>query len=96
MTKNPKNSNGSNSKPMGRLLISAAQGAELTGVCESTWWEWQRAFSDFPNPLSGLADLGATRGECLKRALVDQIAAGWRMSGPRTRDMNLPKSNVLV
>ncbi|MEP1537975.1 MAG: AlpA family phage regulatory protein [Paracoccaceae bacterium] len=51
MTKNQKYPGGSNSEQMGRLLISAAQGAELTGVSESTWWDWQRAFPDFPKPI---------------------------------------------
>lgn len=34
-----------------RTLISAGQGAKMTGVAESTWWEWARTFQDFPKPI---------------------------------------------
>lgn len=34
-----------------RTLISAAQGARMTGVAESTWWEWARTIQDFPKPI---------------------------------------------
>jgi len=34
-----------------RTLISARQGAKMTGVAESTWWEWARTFKDFPKPI---------------------------------------------
>ena len=32
-------------------LISAAQGAQMTGVAESTWWDWARNVPDFPKPI---------------------------------------------
>jgi len=35
----------------GRTLMSAVQGAKLTGVAESTWWEWSRTMPDFPKPI---------------------------------------------
>lgn len=38
-------------EPMETTLISAAQGAALTGVTIGTWWEWSRSISDFPRPI---------------------------------------------
>lgn len=46
---NPSGSSGRNK--LGRMLISANQGAKLTGVAESTWWDWSRVFPDFPRPI---------------------------------------------
>jgi len=37
--------------PAGRMLISAYQGAVMTGVASSTWWEWARTIPDFPRPI---------------------------------------------
>ena len=34
-----------------RTLMSAAQGARMTGVAESTWWEWARTIPDFPKSI---------------------------------------------
>jgi predicted DNA-binding transcriptional regulator AlpA len=40
-----------NEQPLGRRLISANQGAMLTGVAVSTWWDWSRTIEDFPTPI---------------------------------------------
>lgn len=34
-----------------RTLMSAGQGAKMTGVAESTWWEWARTIQDFPKAI---------------------------------------------
>lgn len=47
----PQNTEDSQRKLPGRVLISAAQGARATGVAESTWWEWARTIPDFPTPI---------------------------------------------
>jgi len=47
----PQKTKGNKRSPPGRVLISAGQGAEATGVAESTWWEWARTIPDFPKPI---------------------------------------------
>ena len=42
---------GREEKPQERLLLSAQQGASMTGVTISTWWEWAKTFPDFPKPI---------------------------------------------
>lgn len=44
-------SDGSNPTTLARYLMSAAQGAKMTGVAESTWWEWARTIPDFPKSI---------------------------------------------
>lgn len=51
MSKERKRPEGSNPKTLGRCLMSAAQGAKMTGVAESTWWEWARTIPDFPKSI---------------------------------------------
>ncbi|MEP3895674.1 AlpA family phage regulatory protein [Pseudophaeobacter sp.] len=38
-------------EPPGRVLISAAQGAKMIGVADSTWWDWANVTPDFPKPI---------------------------------------------
>lgn len=47
----PKKIEARDRKPAGRVLISAFQGAVMTGVASSTWWEWARTIPDFPRPI---------------------------------------------
>lgn len=51
MSKRRESTGGHDVQSVGRTLISAGQGARMTGVAESTWWEWARTFPDFPKSI---------------------------------------------